>query len=358
MLVYCRASRCIFHKHLDHILSVLDALQVENRHRNPLAQESCAHGGTRFVERLCKREVRIATCRSEEFEVARGELINPHILLTVKTRQRGDMRHIVVLCKFEVVEYRSRSRNGTAHTLHAKAFERWHREVRFQFAVIDIVGENPIFEAVDVVSRAKGRHKSLLQATLIDNLFWCKRREQLFDIAVITLGNRELARSEVEERHTRSRLSEIDRCEVVVFALLDNIIFEYHTRCNHLDNTSAHYISFCGFGVFELFADSHTLAGTHQAWEIGVYGVMRKSCKLHRCSTAIGTASERNAEYGTRLDSVCTECLIEIAHSEQQKRIGILRLHLIVLLHQLCLARLLLLLFACFLSSCQSLLPI
>ena len=338
MFVHCRASRRIFHKNLDHILSVLDAFQVENRHRNPLAQESCAHGGTRFVERLCKREIRIATCRSEEFEITRSELINPHILLTVKTRQRGDMRHIVVLCKFKVVEYRSRSRNGTAHTLHAKAFERRDREVRFQFAVINLVGENPIFEAVDIVSRAESRHKTLLQATLIDNLLWSKRGEQLFDIAVIALGNRELASSEVEERHARSRLTEIDRCEVVVFALLDNIVFEYHAWCNHLDNTAFNDAFLNGFRIFELFAYSHTLASTNQTRKVGVYGVMRKTSKLHHRSTTIGTTSERNAEYGTRFDSISTECLVKVAHSEQHTRIGVLRLNAFILPRQFGLA--------------------
>ena len=269
------------------------------------------------------------------------------------------MRHIVVLCKFEIVEYRSRSRNGTAHTLHAKTFERWHRKVGFQLAIIDLVGEYPIFEAVDIVARAKSRHKTLLQATLIDNLFGCKRREQLLDVAVIALGNRELARSQIEECHARSRLAEIDRCKVVIFTLLDNIVFEYYSWRNHLDNTSLNNHTFLyRFWIFELLADCHTLASTHQARKVGVYGVVRKTCKFHRCSTTICTASERNTEYCACFDSICTESLVEVAHSEQHNRIGILSLYILVLLHQLRLTRLLLLLFACFLCSCQSSLPI
>ena len=121
--------------------------------------------------------------------------------------------------------------------------------------------------------------------------------------------------------------------EEVVFAARQHIVVEGHAGSDELGYAALDQF-LCQLGVFELFADGHTLAGTHEFGQIGIEGVMRKSGQLYILRHAVGTPRQGDAEYFRCLNSVVAESFIEIAHAEEQYCVGMLCLHLGILLHQ------------------------
>ena len=122
-------------------------------------------------------------------------------------------------------------------------------------------------------------------------------------------------------------------CQEVVFAVLENLVVVGYTRRHQLGDAA--FYNFLGkLWVFQLVADGHTLAGTHQLGQVGVEGVVRKTCQLHISSRSIGAPCKHDAQNVGSFDSIAAERFVEIAHSEQQQGIRIFRLDGIVLLHQ------------------------
>ena len=121
----------------------------------------------------------------------------------------------------------------------------------------------------------------------------------------------------------------------IVFAVVEDVVVNRHSRRNQLGYTAFH--EFLGqFGVFELFANSHSLSGAHKFGQVGVEGVVREPGKLHVLCRSVGTARQGYSQYLGSGNGIVRKCLIKVAHAEQQYRIGMFLFHLEVLLHQRC----------------------
>ena len=81
------------------------------------------------------------------------------------------------------------------------------------------------------------------------------------------------------------------RCQEVVFAQVEHVVVNRHARGDKFGDAAFHQL-FGEFRVFELLADCHAFAGTHQLGQIGVEGVVWKSCQLNALLRAIGAAGE------------------------------------------------------------------
>src|SRR5699024_678756 len=112
-----------------------------------------------------------------------------------------------------------------------------------------------------------------------------------------------------------------------------DVIAQHHSRRYQLDHAPLDQ-SLDQLGVFELLADRHALARPHQLGKVGVDGVVGKSGQFDIGGRTVGAARERDAQNAARLDGVVAEGFVEVAHAEQQDRIGMHRLDGIVLLHE------------------------
>ena len=61
---------------------------------------------------------------------------------------------------------------------------------------------------------------------------------------------------------------------------------------------------------------------------------MGESGQLYKLRRPVGPACEGDAQYLRRLDGVVAECLVEVAHAEEEDGVGMLLLHPLILLHQ------------------------
>ena len=76
-----------------------------------------------------------------------------------------------MLGKLQIIENSTCGRDAILHTLHSKTLQRLGVELLAQLVVVEFGRENPVVEAICVVAIAKRALKSLLAATLIENLF-------------------------------------------------------------------------------------------------------------------------------------------------------------------------------------------
>ena len=123
------------------------------------------------------------------------------------------------------------------------------------------------------------------------------------------------------------------RPKEVVFAVVEHVAVDGHARRHQFGDAALH--QFLGeFRILKLLADSHTLAGAHESWQIGVKSVVGKSRQLDVLTRTVGTLGERDAQDFRRGDGIGRKRFIEVAHAIEQNGIRMLFLHLEELLHQ------------------------
>ena len=90
------------------------------------------------------------------------------------------------------------------------------------------------------------------------------------------------------------------------------------------------------FRVFKLVADSHTFACTDELRQVGVEGMIGEASHrgaLRHARLAVVSVGERDAENLSGNHRIVGIRLVEIATTEQQQRLGVLRLEVVELLH-------------------------
>ena len=181
--------------------------------------------------------------------------------------------------------------------------------------------------------RPESGGEAVFVTALVDDLLGCEVRNELVDVVVGAFGHVELARRNIEERHTGRLPAEVDRSEEGVFLVGQDIVAQHDARSHQFDHAALDE-SLHQLGVLQLLADGHTLARPHQLRQVGVDGMVGKSRQFDVRRRSVGAARERDAQNAAGLDRVVAEGLVEIAHAEQQNGVGMYCLDGVILLHQ------------------------
>ena len=235
--------------------------------------------------------------------------------------------------EFQIVEDGAGGRNACRDVVDAEPFERLRAELLAELFAVQFLRKDPIVELVGVVVRAESLPEPLVESPLVDDLFGREIRQEFVDVVVRSLGHVEFAGRNVEKGHARGLPAEVNRSQVDVFLVGQKVVAQNDARRNQLDDAPLDE-SFHQLGVFQLFADRHALPCPHQLGQVGVDGVVGESRQLDEGRRPVGAAGERDAQNPAGLDRIVAERLVEIAHAEEQDRIGVNRLDLVVLLHQ------------------------
>ncbi len=150
----------------------------------------------------------------------------------------------------------------------------------------------------------------------------------------VELRSRNIDKGETDDiRSSRHRRWQRDRGEIIVLFLIEDFVGERNAGCHHFDHI-AFDNSFCELRIFKLLAHCNAVSGFQKLWQICVEGMMRKSGQRNLAGCTIAASREGNAEDLCSSLCIFLKRLIEIPHAKEQYRVGILRLHLRVLLHQ------------------------
>ena len=220
--------------------------------------------------------------------------------------------------------------------LHAEALERLYVEVAQQLLVGGLLGEHPVVKLKGEKLVAEPALKLSPAAALKEHFLRRKVYEQLLNIVVRAFAGEKFACRNVEKRHSARRLAEVDGCQEVVFLIVEHIVGHGHSGRNQLGYASLNEL-LGELRVLQLVAYSHSPARPYELRQICVERMMRKSGHLGRVFRASVVAlGERYAKNLAGVYGVLKVCLIKVAATKQQQRVGMFSLQRHKLFHHRC----------------------
>lgn len=220
------------------------------------------------------------------------------------------MGDVAVLGEFEVVEDGAGGGYAAGEMVDAETLERRGRELLAEFFTVDLLREDPFVEPVGVMLRPESGGEAVFVTALVDDLLGCEVRNELVDVVVGAFGHVELARRNVEERHTGRLPAEVDRSEEGVFLVGQDIVAQHDARGDQFDDAALDQPPHL-LGVFQLLADGYALARPHQLGQVGVDGMVGEPRQFDVGCRTVGPPRERNAEYAAGLDRVLAEGFVK-----------------------------------------------
>lgn len=238
----------------------------------------------------------------------------------------------------QVVERRAGGYQPQLEAFDAVAFERVGLEMPQQRLVGEVVAEDPVFLGRDDEGLVAHRVEVFPPPFVDDHLGRIDRLEQFFQLRRRHFRHRELARRGVEKGKADPVFvgpirPPVDGSEVLRPFRTQQLIVKRHTGRDHLDHVALDDLA-GKFGIFELFADRHTHPGLDELREVIVEGVIGKAGQRHLGGGATRPLRQRDAEDLADGPGIVFEGLVEIAHAEEQDRVGMPRLDLVILPHE------------------------
>ena len=193
--------------------------------------------------------------------------------------------------------------------------------------------EFPVIELVVAPSRAEGFLEFILCASLNQHFLGLQATHQFGDIVGSSLCYSKFAGGDVEQGQPLYSAGCTQSGEEVVLLCCHHVVGQRDAWRYQFCYSALHQF-LSELGVFKLVADGHSVARSYEAWEVGIEGVVRKSCHFDSCHAAFVVAvGEGDTEHLCSGDSVFRVGLVEVAASEEHNRVGIFVLQVAELRH-------------------------
>ena len=172
-----------------------------------------------------------------------------------------------------------------------------------------------------------------------DRLGWPVPDRLRYDVGVLApaapRGDEEFAGGDVQERKAEGVFPVGgDRHQVPRPGRAEHRRVDQGSRGDHPRHLPLHD-ALCGLWVLHLIADHHLVAPAHQAGDVAVGGVVGDACKRHPVAfPVLSPCRQGDIELAGHHAGVFTECLVEVAHPEEDDGVGIPVLHRVVLPHR------------------------
>ena len=232
----------------------------------------------------------------EQFQRADGEFVQSHILFLLDARQRCDVRDVVVLRHFQILQDDTACHDAILQMLHAEALQALHAKVLEQFLVGSRFGEHPVVQFEGKQFVAEETFKGFTFAPFEEHLLGREIHQQFFHGVKRAFAGEELSRTDVEKGHAARSLAKMHGSEKIVLLVIEHIIRHGHPRSHQFGDAPFH--QFLGqLRVFQLVADGHPSPRPDEFGQIGVDGMVGKSCHFGGCRFAavVVTSGERDA---------------------------------------------------------------
>ena len=207
-----------------------------------------------------------------------------------------------------------------------------------EFLACGLLGEGPVVELEGDIACAERAFEHALLAALVEDFLRCEGGHELVDVVGGAFGDEELAGADVEEGHAAGLSAEVYGAEEVVLAMVEHRVGHGDAGGDELGDTA---LDEClrHLRVFELVADGHTFACPDELRQVGVEGVIGEAGHggaLGGPGLAVVPPCQGDAENLGSNDGIVGIRLVEIAATEQQQRLGVLRLEVVELFHHRC----------------------
>jgi hypothetical protein len=166
-----------------------------------------------------------------------------------------------------------------------------------------------------------------------DHLARGEPRERRVGIARETADQAQFARREIRRRDPHLATQRVERAEIVVAPDIQQVVAERRARRDRLDHGALHD-PLREPRILDLLADRHAVSLLHEATQVLRGRLHRHAGQRHLRRAAVVPRGQREVQRARRHLGVLVEHLVEVAHPEEQDRVGMPRLDLPVLRHQ------------------------
>ncbi len=311
-----------------------DDLALAQRTVEPAPQESAAHRCGAAVQHACQGRVVLALRVLVDLEVAPGGRVHRHTVADGFQRQACEVGQGGALGVLQVLQQRACGPDRGAQRGYAEAHEVAGTEERAQCALAAVGIEVPrraTAQAWLVVERADRGH------VLRDQGFGRAQagefgRQRGF---VVDLRQHAASAGHVDPGQREPRAGACERQQQVVASFVEQrLLGDCAGRDDAHDPALDQALGLRR--VADLLADRHRFADPEQPREIGVQLVVRYTRHRDRRACRAAALGQRDVEQARGLARIIVEQLVEVAHAEQQQRVGHLGFGAQVLPHQRC----------------------
>ncbi len=127
-------------------------LHILQRKQQPATQQSCAHRAYRAVNDI-EQALAFVAHSLDQLKIAHGKLVKTHVALLLDARQARYVARHRVLGYVEIVQHRTRGDDGGMEGMYSKALEVACFKLFQQLVVGGLVGEYPVVELEDKITR-------------------------------------------------------------------------------------------------------------------------------------------------------------------------------------------------------------
>jgi len=328
---------------LDGVEPVLDALHLDQRAQDPVAQRPPAHRRLGVVEHVHERAAAAAVGEAlDELQVAARQRVDRQHVLGRARDQRGDVGDVALLRLAQVAQRRPGGGGGARQRFAAEGLERRDAEVGDELAPGALELEGTLLDrgARDLrlglrrVREPLGKIDAAAEQDLARPGGADLVAQPLEAARPVPLRGGELAGRGLEPGDPQARGAGLDRHHEGRLAGTERVGLELGRGGDDADHLALDD-SLGRARVFHLLAQRHPKALPHQARDVAGGRVVRHPA--HRDGLAVlvlRARGERDLERARGDHGVLEEHLVKVAHAEEHERVRMLGLHPVVLLHR------------------------
>jgi hypothetical protein len=315
---------------LDGVQPVLDLLQPCQRPQHPVADPARAHGGLAQVEHREQRALATAVLQAlGELQVAPRERVHHQAVGAHPQRQAGHVREVALLRLAHVTQDGAARRGRLGQRLAAERLQGRDPEVREQVlarrarvdpAVVDLAPRD------GALGQRIGQPAGAFHAMRRQDLPRARRRElvaqRLPPPAARPLCDEELSRRRLQPGGAEGGRAGGEGHDEGALAGLDRVRLELRARRHHPHHLAPHD-ALGAPRVFHLLAERDAVALLDEPRDVRGRRVVGDAA--HRDGRAVPVVrarGERDLERLGRHHRVLEEHLVEVAHAEEEQRVG------------------------------------
>ncbi len=293
----------------------------------PTAQLTRAHRGRCLIEHGCDSAFRPIGEAHIELEIAACRSIEQHRIASRFGAQPAQMRQRRLLRIAHVLQQTAGRANRKRQAGAPEAGEIARRELLAEQARAALF--------IEVPDRALAKKRADLRFRLLRHQYLCRlepldlARERFFPAR---FEHAEATARELEPREPESIAVQVQACEQRVAARFQEGIIGHGPGCDHADDLPLDR-SFRLRRIADLLADCDGFAAADEAGDVTFCAVIRDAGHRDGLPRRLPARSQRDVEQTRGPLRIVVEQFIEVAHSVEQQRVRMLRLHAQVLLH-------------------------
>ena len=208
----------------------------------------------------------------------------------------------------------SRGGDGQRHILYAKTLQGVGVKLLYELLISCVIDKCPAIHGGDKGLVGKALAKTIFEPPLQQDLLGREVGQQQVYEVERALRHAEGAGGDVQECRARQVFLEIEGAQPVVFGGVEQRFVVVHAGGHQLGDAALDQF-FGEFGVFQLVADGHFVAGSDHFWQINVYGVVRNPREIRVIAGTGGLAGQYEPQHLAHHDGVVCKGLVEVAHA-------------------------------------------